>query len=72
MVSKIAERLLIPNNCKFVRVPKFSEAVIQKRKMLPCHKMVDRSLSDIQKFISLTTSAILHIANERLKCQKKI
>ena len=71
MVSKIAERLLIPNNCKFVRVPKFSEAVIQKRKMLPCHKMVDRRLSDIQKATSLATSATLQIVNERLKCQKK-
>ena len=33
--------------------------------------MVDRRLSDIQKSISLATSVILHIANERLKCQKK-
>ena len=71
MVSKIAERLLIPNNCKFVRVPKFSEAVIQTRKILPCQKRVDRRLSDIQKSISLANSAISHIANERLKCQKK-
>ena len=71
MVSKIAERLLIPNNCEFVRVPKLNEAVAQNRKILPYHKRVDRRLSDIQKSISLATSAILQIANETLKCQKE-
>ena len=29
VVSKIAERLLIPNNCEFVRVPKLNETVAQ-------------------------------------------
>ena len=71
VVSKIAERLLIPNNCEFVRVPKLNEAVAQNRKILPYHKRVDRRLSDIQKSISLATSAILQIANETLKCQKE-
>ena len=72
MVNKIAERLLlIPNNCEFVRVPKLNEAVAQNRKILPYHKRVDRRLSDIQKSISLATSAILQIANETLKCQKE-
>ena len=71
MVSKIAERLLIPNNCEFVRVPNLNEAVAQNQKILPYHKRVDRRLSDIQKSISLATSAILQIANETLKCQKE-
>ena len=71
MVSNIAERLLIPNNCEFVRVPKLNEAVAQNRKILPYHKRVDRGLSDIQKSISLATSAIFQIANETLKCQKE-
>ena len=71
VVSKIAERLLIPNNCEFVRVPKLNEAVAQNRKILPYHKRVDRRLSDIQKSISLATSAILQIANKTLKCQKE-
>ena len=71
MVSKIAERILIPKNCEFVRVPKLNEAVAQNRKILPYHKRVDRRLSDIQKSISLATSAILQIANETLKCQKE-
>ena len=69
VVSNIAERLLIPNNCEFVRVPKLNEAVAQNRKILPYHKRVDRRLSDIQKSISLVTLAILQIANESLKCQ---
>ena len=46
VVSKIAERLLIPNNCEFVRVPKLNEAVDQNRKILPYHKRVDRRLSE--------------------------
>ena len=71
MVSKIAERLLIPNNCEFVRVPKLNAAVVRNRKILPYHKRVDRRLSDIQKSISLAASAILQIANESLKCQKE-
>ena len=71
MVSKIAERLLIPNNCKFVRVPKPNELVSKNRKILPYHKSVDRRLSDIQKSISLATSAIFQIANETLKSQKE-
>ena len=71
MVSKIAERLLIPNNCKFVRVPKPNEVVSKNRKILPYHKSVDRRLSDIQKSISLATSAIFQIANETLKSQKE-
>ena len=70
MVSKIAERLLIPNNCEFVRVPKLNETVAQNRKILPYHKRLDR-LSDIQKSISFATSAIMHITNEKLKCQKE-
>ena len=71
VVSKIAERLLIPNNCEFARVPKLDEAVAQNRKILPYHKRVDRRLSDIQKSIGLATSAILQIANESLKCEKE-
>ena len=71
VVRKIAERLIIPNNCEFVRVPKRNEAVAQNRKTPPYHKRVDRRLSDIQKSISLATSAILQIANETLKCQKE-
>ena len=71
MVSKTAERLIIPNNCGFVRVPKLNEAVAQNRKILPYHKRVDRRLSDIQKSISLATSAILLIANKTLKYQKE-
>ena len=30
VVSKIAERLLIPKNCEFVRVPKLNEAKTEK------------------------------------------
>ena len=71
MVSKIAERLLIPNNCGFVRVPKLNETVAQNWKILPYHKRVDRRVSNIQKSISLATSAILQISNEDLKCQKE-
>ena len=70
VVSKIAERLLIPNNCEFARVPKLNEAVAQNRKILPYHKRVDRRLSDIQKSISLATSAILQIADESLKKER--
>ena len=44
MVSKTAERLLIPNNCECVRAPKLNEAVAQNRKTLPYHKRVDRRL----------------------------
>ena len=71
MVSKIAERLLIPNNCEFVRVRKLNQPVAQNRKILPYHKRLDRRLSDIQKSISLATSAIFQIANESLKCKKE-
>ena len=71
MVNKIAEKLRIPNNCVFVRVPKLNETVAQNWKILPYHKRVDRRLSDIQNSISLATSAILQIANETLKCQKE-
>ena len=71
VVSKIAERLLIPNNCEFVRVPKLNETVAQNRKILPYYKRVDRRVSNIQKSISLATSAILQISNEDLKCQKE-
>ena len=67
VVSKIAEKLLIPNNCEFVRAPKLNEAVVQNRKILPYHKRVDRRLSDIQKSISLAASAIFQIANESLE-----
>ena len=71
MVRKTAKRLFISNNCEFVRVLKLDEAVAQNRKILSYHKRVDRRLSDIQKSISLATSAILQIANESLKCQKE-
>ena len=71
LVSKIEERPLIPNNCEFVKVPKLNEAVAQNRKIIPYHKRVDRRLSDIQKSISLTASAILQIANESLKCLRE-
>ena len=71
VLNKMAERLLIPNNCELVRVPKRNEAVAQNRKILPYHKRVDRRLSDIQKSISFATSAILQIANETLKCQNE-
>ena len=71
VVSKIVERLLIPNNCEFVRVPKLNEAVGQNRKILLYHKRVDRRLSYIQKSISVANSAILQIADESLKWQKE-
>ena len=47
------------------------EAAAQNQKFLPYHKRVDRRLSDIQKSVSLATSAILQIANWSLKCQKE-
>ena len=71
VVSKIAERLVIPNNCEFVRVPKLDEGVAQNRKILLYHERVDRRLSDIQKSLTLATSAFLQVANETLKCQKE-
>ena len=49
MISKITERLLIPNISKFVRVPKLNEAVAQNQKILPYQKRVDRRSSNIQK-----------------------
>ena len=52
-LSKIAERLFIPNNYEFVTVLKLNEAVAQNRIIHPYHKRVDRRLSDIQKCISL-------------------
>ena len=57
VVSKIADRLLIQNNCEFVRVPKLNEAVAQTHKILPYHKRVDRRLSDIQKFGNFSSFA---------------
>ena len=41
-----------------------------KKNLLYC-KRVDRRLSDIGKSVSLATSAILQIENERLKFQKE-
>ena len=71
VVSKIAESLLIPINCEFVRVPKLNEVVAQNGKILPYHKRVDKNLSDIHKSISLATLAILEITDKSLKCQKE-
>ena len=70
VVSKIVERLLIPNYFEFVRVPKLDVAVVQNPKILPHHKRFHR-LSDIQKSIRFATSAILQIANVGLKCLKE-
>ena len=70
-VSQISKRLLIQNNCEFVRVPKRNEAVVQNRKILSYHKRLDRRLSNIQKSINFAISAILEIANESLKYEKE-
>lgn len=71
VVSKIAERLLVPNNCAFLIVSKLNEVVAQNQKVLLYHKMVDRRLSGIKKSISFLLSAILQTANESLKCKKE-
>ena len=47
VVNKIRDGFTIPANCNRVRVPTLNEAVAKNRKIMSCHKRVDKRLLDI-------------------------
>ena len=51
VVVKIAERLEMPNNSNFAKVPKPNEEIANNKKILPYHKRADKRLGDIQKSV---------------------
>ena len=71
VVAKIAERLKMPSNCNFTKVPKLHEEIANNKKILPYHKQADKRLAEIQKSVSLATSTILQISNAALQYQQQ-
>ena len=60
-MSKTAERLKMPSNCNFVKVPKLNEEIAINKEILPYHKW-----ADTQKSRNLATSAILEMSDAAL------
>ena len=71
VVAKIAERLKMRSNCNFAKVPKLNEKIANSKKILPYHKWADKRLAEIQKSVSLATSAILQMSNAALQYQQQ-
>ena len=71
VVAKIAERLKMPSNCNFTKVPKLHEEIDNNKKILSYHKQADKRLAEIQKSVSLATSTILQISNAALQYQQQ-
>ena len=71
VVAKIAERLKMPSNCNFTKVPKLNEEIANNKKILPYHKRAHKRLEEIQKSVSLATSAILQMSNAALQYQQQ-
>ena len=57
-------------NCNFANVPKLNEEIANNKKILPYHKQADKRPAEIQKSISLTTSAILQMSSAALQYQQ--
>ena len=57
----------MPSNCNFAKFPKLNKEIVNNKKILPCHKRAGKRLADIQKSISLATSAILQMSNAALQ-----
>ena len=53
--------------CNFAKVPKLNEEIDNNKKILPYHKQADKRLTEIQKSVSLATSAILQMSNAVLQ-----
>ena len=70
VVAKIAGRLKMSGNCNFANVPKLNEEIANNKKILPYHKQADKRPAEIQKSISLTTSAILQMSSAALQYQQ--
>ena len=51
-VAKIIERLKMPSNCNFAKLPKLNEEIANNKKILPCHNRTDKRLAEIQKSVS--------------------
>ena len=66
VVAKFAERLKMPSNCNFAKVPKLNEEIANNKKILPYHKRADERPAEIQKSVSLATSAILQMSDAAL------
>ena len=71
VVAKIAERLKMRSNCNFAKVPKLNEKIANNKKILPYHKWADKRLAEIQKSVSLATSAILQMSNAAIQYQQQ-
>ena len=71
LVAKIANRLKMSSNCNFAKVPKLNEEIDNNKKILPYHKQADKRLAEIQKSVSLATSAILQMSNAVLQYQQQ-
>ena len=67
LVAKIAKRLKMSSICNFAKVPKLNEEIDNNKKILPYHKQADKRLTEIQKSVSLATSAILQMSNAVLQ-----
>ena len=63
MVNKILDDWEIPTNCSGERVPILNETVAKNSKIVPFHKRTDKRLSNIQKGLVFTASAVLEIAD---------
>ena len=64
VVSKMMEKLKVPSNCTVSRVPVLNEAVARNRRILPFHKRADKQLSDSEKSLTFSTTAVLKMADE--------
>ena len=70
MVGEIPGRLEMPSNCNFAKFAKLCEEIANSKKLLPYHNRADKRLADIQKSISLASSAILQqMSIAALQCQ---
>ena len=71
VVAKIAERLKVPSNCNFPKVRKLNEEIANNKKILPNRKRADKRPAEIQKSVSLATSAILQMPNAAHQYQQQ-
>ena len=64
VLSKIREGLKVPSKCTVLRVLVLNEAVARNRRIIPFHKREDKRLSDIQKSLTFTRTAVLKMTDE--------